>query len=79
MFIACEKWRKDFGVDDLRQYGRHSERLLAVDSVFRNGFDFPEKLEVDKYYPQGEDALDTQHHGKMVFLEAVMLVFNDSC
>lgn len=28
--------------------------------------------EVDKYYPPGEDALDPQHHGKMVVLDAVM-------
>lgn len=28
--------------------------------------------EVDQYYPPGEDATSTQHHPKMVFLEAVM-------
>ena len=28
--------------------------------------------EVDKYYPSGSDALDTQYHSKMVYLDAVM-------
>lgn len=28
--------------------------------------------EVDKFYPQGEDALNTQHHVNMPYLEAVM-------
>lgn len=28
--------------------------------------------EVDEYYPPGEDATGTQHHTKMVYLEAVM-------
>lgn len=35
MIVACEKWRKTFGVDD----------------IVKN-FDFPEKAEVNKYYPQ---------------------------
>ena len=28
--------------------------------------------EVDKFYPQGEDALDTKHHRNMPYLSAVM-------
>lgn len=28
--------------------------------------------EVDKYYPAGDDPTNTQHHPKMVFLEASM-------
>ena len=34
-FIDCEKWRKDFGVDDLVQ-----------------NFNYTEKEEIFKYYPQ---------------------------
>ena len=30
------------------------------------------QAEVDLYYPPGEDALDTRHHPKMHYLEAVM-------
>jgi len=41
MIVACEKWRKDFGVDELMQ-----------------NFDFKEKEEVDKYYPQYYHKMD---------------------
>ena len=35
-----------------------------------------EKLqaEIDKFYPAGEDALDTKHHRDMSYLTAVMYV-----
>ncbi|PSR70849.1 hypothetical protein PHLCEN_2v13290 [Hermanssonia centrifuga] len=32
------------------------------------------QAEVDCYYPPGEDALDPQHHPKMVYLEAVIFL-----
>ena len=35
MFRGAEKWRKEFGVEELYQ-----------------SFEYPEKEEVDKYYPQ---------------------------
>ncbi|KZT63982.1 hypothetical protein DAEQUDRAFT_718733 [Daedalea quercina L-15889] len=41
MLLACEQWRKDFGVDD----------------ILKN-FEFPEKAEVDKYYPQYYHKID---------------------
>lgn len=28
--------------------------------------------EVDHFYPRNEDAMDTKHHSKMVWLEAIM-------
>ena len=34
------------------------------------------QAEVDKYYPAGENAFDTKHHNKMVFLDAVMFVLS---
>ncbi|KZV87548.1 putative SEC14-phosphatidylinositol/phosphatidylcholine transfer protein [Exidia glandulosa HHB12029] len=51
MFIACETWRKDFGVDELR----------------KNGYEFPEKLEVDKYYPQYYHKMDKD--GRPIYIE----------
>ncbi|WRT66105.1 uncharacterized protein IL334_003058 [Kwoniella shivajii] len=36
MWTANEKWRKEFGADE----------------IAANGFDYPEQREVDKYYPQ---------------------------
>ncbi|KAG8712313.1 cytosolic factor, phosphatidylinositol/phosphatidylcholine transfer protein [Ceratobasidium sp. 423] len=41
MIIACEEWRKTFGVDDII-----------------NNFDFPEKEQVSKYYPQYYHKMD---------------------
>jgi len=50
MFINCEKWRKDFGVDD----------------IVKN-FDFKEKAEVDKYYPQYYHKMDKD--GRPIYIE----------
>jgi len=50
MIVACEKWRKDFGVDELMQ-----------------NFDFKEKEEVDKYYPQYYHKMDKD--GRPVYVE----------
>lgn len=50
MIIACEKWRKDFGVDD----------------IIKN-FDFKEKPEVDKIYPQYYHKMDKD--GRPVYIE----------
>ena len=30
------------------------------------------QAEVDKYYPAGQNAFETTHHNKMVYLEAVL-------
>lgn len=51
MFVACEKWRKEYGVDDLR----------------KNGYEFPEKDQVDKYYPQFYHKMDKD--GRPIFIE----------
>ncbi|QRV72601.1 hypothetical protein RhiJN_00615 [Ceratobasidium sp. AG-Ba] len=50
MFINCEKWRKEFGVDN----------------IVKN-FDFKEKAEVDKYYPQFYHKMDKD--GRPVYIE----------
>ncbi|CAE6430455.1 unnamed protein product [Rhizoctonia solani] len=50
MIIACEEWRKKFGVDE----------------IVKN-FDFPEKSEVDKYYPQFYHKMDKD--GRPVYIE----------
>ncbi|KAF9530988.1 CRAL-TRIO domain-containing protein [Crepidotus variabilis] len=50
MFLSAEKWRKDFGVDD----------------IIKN-FDFKEKAEVDKYYPQFYHKTDKD--GRPIYVE----------
>lgn len=50
MIIACEKWRKDFGVDNI---------IMT--------FDFKEKAEVNKYYPQFYHKMDKD--GRPVYIE----------
>ncbi|KAI0786537.1 CRAL-TRIO domain-containing protein [Abortiporus biennis] len=50
MIINAEKWRKEFGVDDLVK-----------------NFDFKEKAEVDKYYPQFYHKMDKD--GRPVYVE----------
>lgn len=50
MLADAEKWRKDFGVDD----------------IVKN-FDFQEKAEVDKYYPQSYHKTDKD--GRPVYIE----------
>ncbi|KAH9916783.1 CRAL-TRIO domain-containing protein [Fomitopsis serialis] len=50
MLLACEQWRKDFGVDELQK-----------------NFDFQEKAEVDKYYPQYYHKIDKD--GRPVYIE----------
>lgn len=57
MLLDAEKWRKEFGVDDIVKcvfflFSSVRKRgYLFTDGVRRN-FDFKEKEEVDKYYPQ---------------------------
>ena len=54
MFIAAEKWRKEFNVDDIVKSVRHHSRVdhrTLTETLIRN-FKFPEKEEVNKYYPQ---------------------------
>ncbi|KAH8834211.1 CRAL-TRIO domain-containing protein [Flagelloscypha sp. PMI_526] len=50
MIIDCEKWRVEFGVEDLVK-----------------NFDFKEKVEVDKYYPQSYHKTDKD--GRPVYIE----------
>ncbi|EIW70909.1 hypothetical protein TREMEDRAFT_29311 [Tremella mesenterica DSM 1558] len=44
MWAANEKWRADFGADEIAE----------------NGFDYPEQSEVDKYYPQYYHKIDRE-------------------
>ncbi|KAJ5683393.1 Sec14 cytosolic factor [Penicillium macrosclerotiorum] len=50
MFVNCEKWRKEFGTDDLPRT-----------------FEYPEKPEVFKYYPQYYHKTDKD--GRPVYIE----------
>nr|ODN74966.1 Sec14 cytosolic factor [Cryptococcus depauperatus CBS 7841] len=51
MWSNNEKWRKDFGTDD----------------IAANGFDYPERAEVTKYYPQFYHKTDCD--GRPVYIE----------
>jgi hypothetical protein len=51
MFAACEKWRKEYGTNDL----------------YKNGYDFPERNEVNKYYPQYYHKTDKE--GRPIYIE----------
>lgn len=51
----------------------------VLSNIFWNILRRPEyykrlQAEVDKFYPAGEDALDTVHHHKMHFLDALVYV-----
>lgn len=60
MFVACEKWRKDFGVDDIIQSVLQVLRFdgFAESKCDIRNFDFKEKAQVDKYYPQYYHKMD---------------------
>jgi hypothetical protein len=50
MLVNAEKWRKDFGVDEIAK-----------------SFDYPEREEVDKYYPQFYHKIDKE--GRPIYIE----------
>jgi hypothetical protein len=54
LLLAGEQWRKDFGVDALVACVRlHLVPILTPNLArARRNFEFKEKAEVDKYYPQ---------------------------
>ncbi len=57
MLLNCEQWRKDFGVDDI------VECVVFVlphrcPHLGRRNFDFEEKEQVDRYYPQYYHKMD---------------------
>ena len=53
-----------------------SSALTSLTYALLTHPDAYEKLqaEIDKFYPAGEDALDTKHHRDMPYLTAVMYV-----
>ncbi|TFY73625.1 hypothetical protein EWM64_g10385 [Hericium alpestre] len=55
MIIDAEKWRKDFGVDDIVKH-----------------FDFPEREQVDKYYPQYYHKMDRD--GRPLYIQKLGLI-----
>lgn len=59
MLLNCEQWRKDFGVDDIVECVLLL--LTFIDRcphLGRRNFDFEEKEQVDKYYPQYYHKMD---------------------
>ncbi len=52
MIIDQEKWRKEFRVDDLDKGAITLLSRLNYPTPSFRGFDFPERAEVDKHYPQ---------------------------
>lgn len=58
MLKAAEQWRKEFGVDELVQYVHRSSHLSPCTDLAARNFDFKEKAEVDKYYPQYYHKMD---------------------
>ena len=58
MLKAAEEWRKDFGVEDLIKCAHRSPTSNHVLTWLSRNFDFKEKAEVDKYYPQYYHKMD---------------------
>jgi len=55
MITSFEQWRKDYGVDDIVQCVQHPRpppSSFSGKCVTYSNFDFKEKVEVNKYYPQ---------------------------
>ena len=57
MLISAEKWRKEFKVDEIVKFVFPFLENGCLNSTYRN-FDFKEKEEVDKYYPQYYHKMD---------------------
>jgi hypothetical protein len=62
MLIAAEQWRKDFGVEEITKYVFRSHREVPAHLMRFRNFDFKEKLEVNKYYPQYYHKIDKVRH-----------------
>jgi hypothetical protein len=59
MLVSAEKWRKDFKVDEIVKFVFLSpflENGCFIET--RRDFEFKEKEEVDKYYPQYYHKMD---------------------
>lgn len=60
MLLSAEQWRKDFKVDEIVKFVLICRVFLLVrlfNATHRN-FEFTEKEEVDKYYPQYYHKMD---------------------
>jgi hypothetical protein len=66
MLLSAEQWRKDFGVDEIAKcvftppFPSTTNDCLITMALLPLGrsFEFPEKKEVNKYYPQYYHKMD---------------------
>jgi hypothetical protein len=53
MLLAAEAWRKEFGVDEIvKSVTRFLGPFFSSSYLVARNFEFKEKVQVDKYYPQ---------------------------
>lgn len=62
MWLANEKWRKEFGVDEIVKWVvleiSSFEVCILANADSHRSFEYHEKAEVDRYYPQFYHKVD---------------------